>query len=290
MLLLAAGAAASSPGADGFVDGGLLEVQAETLVLGPAGSRRAGLDRAVLAAGKPGRLRLEVPLSADAAGRRDRVMLQVEVTCAVLPPAAGPAGAAPAGPAIRLEVSSTAVSQPSGEVVIRGGGGVLERPGSLFHDAFVSAATGERIVVNLAVAPWRPDPAVRPPPPEGPPRAVRYQVSIYRKTVTGLDFLGMPVLHSLVGRSVFYSFGFTLAGPEPGQITREEMRLEIQSVELRDDRLTGRATLEGVLRGTPVRASSGWSLQSGEEATLSLDLGAVGGEDLGALMVIATSF
>ena len=45
---------------------------------------------------------------------------------------------------VRLDITSTARAQRSGEVVIRSGGNDLQRPGSIFHEAFVSMETEER--------------------------------------------------------------------------------------------------------------------------------------------------
>ena len=290
-MLLATAAHASDP-SGGFEPDGLIVIRAETLVLGPGGTRIEGQDRAVLAPGKTGLLRLEVRLAGAASidGERERVSLQLRVTYTAKQPGAAAASASASASPIRLDVTSVARAVASGEVVIRSSGSELERPGSMLHEAFVSGASGERVVVNLRADPWVEEPGLIQNIAEGAPRPVQYQISIYRKTVAGLDFLGMPVLHSLVGRSAFYSFGFVLGDRSGTAEIREELRLEVRAVELRDERLAGTTTLSGTLRGTPVRASSSWALRSGEEATISLDLGEVGGEDLASVMVIAVSF
>lgn len=269
----------------GFPPQGLVRVRAETLVLGGAGTQTVGRDRAILAPGKTGVLRLEVPLE----GARETVSLLLQVGYETLPSGeTEPAGAD--GAVARLRITSTARALSSGETVMRSGGGDLDRAGSLFHEAFVSPASGERVVVNLEVAPWVPEAPPLVPRVETAPRPVHYRVSVFRRDADGLEFLGTPVLHSLVGRAVSYGFGFTLAPRSGGGETHEELRLEVRSVDLSDGQLSGLVTVSGVLQETPVASSAGWALESGQETRLTLELGEVAGEQVGVVLALSARF
>ena len=269
---------------------GLIAIQAETLVLGRRGTRALGRDTAVLAPGRTAVLELEVPLARlPGAGEGESVSLRLEVTyTSTQLPAEEDGRAARAG--VRLDIDSTAQARRSGAIVMRSGGSELARPGSIFHEAFVSSETEERVVVNLHAAPWRPEPEPLVVRMESAPRPVHYRVAIYRRDTEGLEFLGTPQLHSLIGRTASYSFGFVLEGPPGARPTGEDLRLEVRGVELRDESLSGVVSLTGTLRETSVEASAAWSLRSGEEARLTLELGEVAGKPLGAILVLVASF
>ncbi|MGD8377284.1 MAG: hypothetical protein PVF68_14210 [Acidobacteriota bacterium] len=269
----------------GFPSLGLVRVRAETLVLGGGGTHTVGRDEAILAPGKTGVLRLEVPLD----GARETVSLLLQVGYETLPiqetdlPGKDYAAA-------RLRITSTARALGSGETVMRSGGGELERAGSLFHEAFVSPESGERVVVNLDVAPWVPEAPPLVPRVEAAPRPVHYRVSVFRRDADGLEFLGTPVLHSLVGRAVSYGFGFTLAPRPGGAEAHEELRLEVRSVDLSEGQLSGLVTVSGVLRETAVESSAGWALENGQETRLTLELGEVAGEPVGVVLALSARF
>jgi len=274
----------------GFSAQGLVSVRAETLVVGPGGTRTVGQDEAVLAPGKTGVLRLQVPLAEDGGDDGERTLslvLQVTYETERIPAGEG-------GPeehiAAHLRLTSTARALPSGETVMRSGGGELDRAGSLFHEVFVSSRTGERVVVNLGVRPWVEKAAPAVPPVETAPRPVHYRVSVFRRDAKGLEFLGTPVLHSLVGRAVSYGFGFRLpASPEQPE-AHEELELEVRSVDLSEGQLSGVVKLSGSLRDTPVEASAGWALESGQETRLTLDLGEIDGEQIGIVLALSARF
>ena len=277
VLLLGIGPVGATP-----PDTDLIEVIARTLVIGSAGRRIAERDRAVLAPDKAGLLRVTVEL-ADG----ESVTLELKVRYTLEP---GEGAEADAPTTVRLKINSTARARPSGGTVMRSGGGIVVLPGSLLHEVFVSPSSGERVVINLEAVPWRePGPLL---PTGSPPevRPVSYRISIYRKTAAGLDFLGMPVLHSLVGRSVSYGFGFTLGEPGDPESTGEVLELQVHAIQLRDGTLTGKMTLEGDLRGQQVRASRGWSLRSGEQEVLSFGFGEIAGEEREGVIVLEAVF
>ena len=269
---------------------GLIFIEAETLVVGRRGTRALGRDTAVLAPGKTALLQLEVPLARlPGVVEAETVSLRLEVTYTSTR-LAGKEDDETVRSGVRLDITSTAEASRSGEIVMRSGGNELERPGSIFHEAFVSSETEERVVVNLHAVPWRPEPAPLVPRVESAPRQVHYRVAIYRRDTAGLEFLGTPQLHSLIGRTASYSFGFVLEGPPGSRPAGEELRLEVRGVKLKDESLSGVVTLTGTLRETSVEASANWSVRSGEEARLTLELGEVAGEPLGAILVLVASF
>ena len=184
-------------------------------------------------------------------------------------------------------VDSQARADPAGVVVIRSGGG---SGGSILYEAYVSPATGQRVVVHLRPRPWVDAPLV---PvarvPEGT-RAVIYRLWIYRRTAEGTELVGAPVLGSVVGRVASYSFGFVLDDPAGGAGTREDHQVRVRGVDLRDDALVGTAALSGAIRGRRVEGTIGWALASGEEAMLSIDLGEFAHEDLGFQVILVASF
>lgn len=269
-------------------DAGLVELEATILLTGAAGTEQARREHAVLAPGRAGLLRTEVELPGGGLPVAERVSLEIRVR---LEPAAVVAREPEAGkPApLRLSVDATARAAPSGEVVMRSGGGEVTLPGSILFDAYVSRATSQRVVLHLSARAWTREPAAVPRATIPEPRPVAYRLWVYRKTPAGLDLVEAPVLGSLVGRPASYSFGFVVDGPD-GSPVRESLEFEILGVDLRDGVLTGTASLAGTLRGRPVRAAVPWALRSGEQAFLSLTLPAGEGPDLGFELAVVPAF
>jgi hypothetical protein len=256
---------------------GLVEVFAETMVVGQEGSHRAGRDRAVLAPGRTGLLRTETSLPPGAAEPVDVVSVDLKIQVRQVTEG------------LEISVDSTARGGPSGEVVLRSGGGIVSESGPLFYEAYVSPVTGDRVVFLLGARPWAEEADALAPVPATEPVPVAYRLWIYRLTEAGRDLVESPNLGSLVGHTASYRFGFQLAAPGE-ESHREELNLLIRAVDLRDGLLTGVLTLEGHLSGVPVRRSRTWSLPSGGETELEVRLEEVPGGDLGFHFVLAALF
>jgi len=181
---------------------------------------------------------------------------------------------------LHLTVDSRAQAQPSGELVVRSGGGLLTGTSPLFYEAYVSPATGQRVLFLLSARPWE-EPAqdlLRAPPADA--RPVTYALRIYRLTDEEPELLDSPRLASLVGHTASYSFGFVVE-PKEGEAHREELQILLKAVELRDGWLSGVLSLEGEIAAKPVRRTRGWSLPSGGEAEIDLRLGGGESQELG---------
>ncbi len=258
------GAPESRGAAPGFA---LLEIRAEMMVIGKGGSRRAGTESAVLPPDKVGLLRISTSLSRGDGNPQEEVSIELRVRARQMPDG------------LHLMVDSRAQGQPSGELVLRSGGGLLTGTSPLFHEAYVSRATGERVVFLLSARPWEEPSHLVPVRPTNP-QPVAYSLRIYRLTEEGPELLDSPTLASLVGHTASYSFGFLLESAA-GEQHREELQIWLQAVELRDGWLSGVLGLEGDVGGSPVSRSQGWSLPSGGEAEIDLRLGESDGRELG---------
>ncbi len=258
-------------------DGTLLSIVAETLLIGPGGSQRAGRDQAILPPGKTGVLRVETVLPPGPDGKQETVAVVLKVH------------AERREGGVYLAVDSTARVQPSGEVVLRSGGGLASGIGPLFYEAYVSASTGHRLVFLLTSGPWSAPPPARLAASDQAPRPVAYQIWIYRLTPQGPELLDAPSLGSLVGHAASYSFGFSLVrhNQPPRQ---EKLELVIRAVDLREGQLTGILRLDGIVGGLPVHETRSWMLPSGATAQIDLQLGEAVGEDLGFRLVVVVSF
>lgn len=245
----------------------LLEIRAEIMVIGHGGSRRAGSESAVLPLDKVGLLRTSTSLSRGGVDPQEEVSVELRVRARQMPDG------------LHLLVDSRAQGQPSGELVLRSGGGLLTGTSPLFYEAYVSQATGERVVFLLSARPWeKPLELVKLPATN--PRPVAYSLRIYRLTDEGPELLDAPSLASLVGHTASYSFGFLLRAAA-GEEHREELQIQLQAVELRDGWLSGILSLAGHVGGSPVSQSRGWSLPSGGEAEIELQLAGAEGRELG---------
>lgn len=249
-------------------DSALVELRAELMVIGKEGSRRAGSERAVVPPGKVGLLTTSVSLRRGQTGAPEQVSFELRIRVRQTPEG------------LTLAVDSRAQGQPSGELVVRSGGGLLTGTSPLFYEAYVSQATGERVVFLLSAHPWKE------PPPDlfgAPPaiiRPVAYTLRIYRLTDDEPELLDSLNLASLVGRSTSYSFGFFVASTE-GEGHREELQVRLKAVELRNGWLSGVMSLEGEVGGMSVSRSQGWFLSSGGETELDLELGGGDGREQG---------
>ena len=254
----------STSAAPGFA---LLEIRAEMMLIGKGGSRRAGSETAVLPLDKVGLLRTSTSLSRGSVDPQEEVSVELRVRARQMPDG------------LHLIVDSRAQGQPSGELVLRSGGGLLTGTSPLFYEAYVSRATGERVVFLLSARPWEEPSSLVPVLPTNP-RPVAYSLRVYRLTDMGPELLDSPSLASLVGHTASYSFGFIL-GSASGEEHREELQIRLQAVELRDGWLSGILGLEGDVGGSSVSQSRGWSLPSGGEAEIDLRLGESDGQELG---------
>jgi hypothetical protein len=246
----------------------LVEIHAEMLVIGKEGSRRAGSERAVVPPGKVGLLRSSVSLPLETSESAEEIGIELRVRVESLEDG------------LHLNVDSRAQGKPSGELVIRSGGGLLTGTSPMFYETYVSQLTGERVVFLLSARPWEEAPRGPAAADAAAPRPVAYALSIYRLTEAGPELLESPRLASLVGHAATYSFGFTLALPE-GETRREELQIRLKAVEIRDHWLSGILSLEGDVGGSPVSRSRGWALPSGGEAEIDLRIPGGEGQELG---------
>lgn len=297
LALLAAGAPAppAAPPAASPSPTGLVELEAIVLVVGTGGSEQVRRERAVLSPGRKGLLQVSVSLPGGGAPVVETVTidLRLRLEGGSEPPAPGEGAAVPTPEAapLRVAVDSTARAAPSGEVVMRSGGGELSLPGSIWFEPYVSTATGQRVVIHLSARDWVREEAVVPRTGiSAAPAPVTYRVWIYRRTPSGLDLIQSPVLGSLVGQTASYTFGFRL-DPAGGAQPNESLQADLLAVEIADGVLTGTATLSGLLRGHPVRAEAPFGLRNGEQAFLTLRLPmAEGTADLGFEIAIVAAF
>lgn len=279
------------------VASGLVEVEATVLLVGANGSEQARRERAVLSPGRKGLLQVSVALpgGGEPVVETVDIDLRLRLEGGEAQPAASEPGAAPVAgrdrTPLRMAIDSTAHAAPSGEIVLRSGGGEVNLPGSIWYEPYVSAATGQRVVVHLSARSWVQEEVVVPRTGiSAAPAPVTYRLWIYRRTPSGLDLVESPVLGSLVGHTASYTFGFRLE-PARGSQPSESLQADLHAVEISDGVLTGTATLSGVLRGQPVRAVAPWGLRNGEQAFLTLRLPlADGTTDLGFELAIVAAF
>jgi hypothetical protein len=276
---------------------GLVEIEAIVLVVGAKGSEQTQRERAVLSPGRKGLLQVSVPLPGGGEPVVETVAIDLrlrleggDTPAEGVEPATARIAETRRGP-LRIAIDSTARPAPTGEVVLRSGGGELSLPGSIWFEPYVSAKTGQRVVIHLSARSWVQEEEVVPRTGIAEaPAPVTYRLWIYRRTASGLDLVEAPVLGSLVGQTASYTFSFRLE-PEGASQPRESLQAELHAVEISDGVLTGTATLSGVLRGRPVRAEAPWGLRNREQAFLTLRLPVADGTaDLGFEIAIVAAF